>query len=77
MGETAASKQPKLGRPWLNIATRILVAIVMFIAALGFFLNLTGIVGVWYAHTYTRAGVTDVEEVMEHTLQTVEKGLGA
>ena len=76
MSEAVASKQSKAGRRWLHLATRILVAIVMFIAVLGFILNLAGIVGIWLAFAPARSNVTDVAGTMTHTLETVDNGLG-
>jgi len=76
MGEAVALKPSKAGRRWLHIAMRILVAIVMFIAVLGFILNLAGIVGIWLAFAPARSNVTDVAGTMTHTLETVDNGLG-
>src|SRR5437868_169827 len=76
MSEAVASKPSKAGRRWLHLATRILVAIVMFIAVLGFILNLAGIVGIWLAFAPVRSNVTDVAGTMTHTLETVDNGLG-
>src|SRR5207302_3509427 len=76
MSEAVASKPSKAGRRWLHLATRILVAIVMFIAVLGFILNLAGIVGIWLAFVPARSNVIDVAGTMTHALEIVDKGLG-
>lgn len=76
MSEAVVSKQSKSGKRWLNLATRILVAIVMFIAVLGLILNLGGIGGVWFAWVQARNAVTSTTGVMTHALQIMDNGLG-
>src|SRR5947209_8400244 len=76
MSEAVASKQSKAGRRWLHLATRILVAIVLFIAVLGLMLNLAGIVGIWLAFAPARSDVTNVAGTMTHALEIVDNGLG-
>ena len=76
MSEAVSSKKSKAGRRWLNIATRILVALIIFIAAIGFILSLAGIVGIWSAYAPARSAVTDVAATATHALGIVDNGLG-
>lgn len=70
-----SSKQSETGKHWLHIAARILVAVLMVIAALGFILSLSGVVGVWIVRAPIRADVTNVTTTVTHALDTVDKGL--
>ncbi len=76
MSEAVSSKKSKAGRRWLNIATRILAAVIIFIAAIGFILSLAGIVGLWSAYAPARSGVTSVAATTTHALEIVDNGLG-
>jgi len=76
MSEAVSLKKPKAGKHWLGIATRILVAVVIFIAVMGFILNVAGVVGVWFVRAPARSAVTDVAATMTHALETVNNGLG-
>src|SRR6266567_1029494 len=75
MSEVVSSKQTNTGRHWLHIAARVLVAVFMVIAAAGFILSLSGVVGVWYVRAPIRAGVTDVTTTVTNALDKVDKGL--
>ena len=75
MSEAVSTKKPKAGKRWLNIATRILVAVLMVLAAVGFILSIAGVVGVWYVRAPARSAVTDVAATATHALQIVDNGL--
>jgi uncharacterized protein YukE len=76
MSEAVSSKKTKAGRRWLDLARRIVVAVIMIIAALGFIVSVAGMVGVWFVRAPARSGVTDVAATMTHALETVDNGLG-
>jgi len=76
MSEAISSKKSKAGKRWLNLATRIVVAVVIFIAAVGCILSLAGIVGIWLAFAPARSAVTDVAATTTHALEIVDNGLG-
>jgi hypothetical protein len=76
MSKTVSSKSAKTGRRWLHVIYRILVALLLLCAVLGFLISLGGIVGVWYARSYARSAVIDVTNVTMKTLTTVNNGLG-
>jgi hypothetical protein len=76
MSEAVSSKKSKAGKRWLGLATRIVVAMVIFIAAVGFILSLAGIVGIWVAFAPARGAVTDVAATTTHALESVDNGLG-
>ena len=46
MSEAVSSKPSKASKRWLDLAKRILVAVIMFIAVLGFIVNVAELVGV-------------------------------
>jgi hypothetical protein len=75
MSEVVSSKPTKTGRRWLNIVGRILVALLMLLAVLGFLLSVAGIAGVWVARSYARNAVIDVTTVTTKTLTAVNNGL--
>jgi len=75
MSEAISSNPPKAGRRWLHLATRILVAVIIFIAAVGFIVNVAGVVGVWVVRAPARSNVTDVAATMTHALGIVDNGL--
>src|SRR5437016_2102691 len=75
MSEAISTNQSKAGKRWLSIATRVLVAVVMVIAAVGFIVNAAGLVGVWVVRAPTSADVTDVTATMTHALGIVDNGL--
>ena len=75
MSEAISSNQSKSGKRWLSLATRVLVAVIMVIAAVGFIVNAAGLVGVWVARAPTSSGVTDVTATMTHALGVVDNGL--
>jgi hypothetical protein len=75
MSEAISSNQSKAGKRWLSIATRILVAVIIVIAAVGFIVNAAGLVGVWVARAPTSSGVTDVTATTTHALGIVDNGL--
>ena len=75
MSEAISSKQTKAGKRWLHLATRVLVAVIMVIAAVGFIVNVVGLVGVWVARAPARSNVTDVTAAMTHALGIVDNGL--
>src|SRR6266566_189788 len=75
MSEAVSSTPSKAGKRWLNIATRILVAVLMVLAAVGFILSIAGVVGVWYVRAPARSAVTDVAATATHALQIVDNGL--
>ncbi len=58
MSEAVSSKPSKAGKRWLDIVWRILVAVLMLLAVLGFIISVAGIAGVWYARPYARSAVT-------------------
>ena len=60
MSEVVSSKPAKAGNRWLNIISRILVALLMLLAVLGFLISVAGIAGVWFARSYARNAVIDV-----------------
>lgn len=76
MSEAVSSNQSKAGKRWLDLATRILVAVIMVLAAVGFILNVAGVLGVWCARAPARSDVTDVAATMTHALGIVNNGLG-
>ncbi len=76
MSEAVSTKKSQAGRRWLNIATRILAGVVIFIAAVGFLLSLAGIVGIWSGYGPARNAVTDVAATTTNALQIVDNGLG-
>jgi ElaB/YqjD/DUF883 family membrane-anchored ribosome-binding protein len=76
MSEAVSTKKSQAGKRWLNIATRILAAVIIFIAAVGFLLSLAGIVGIWSAYAPARSAVTDVAATATHSLGIVGNGLG-
>ena len=76
MSEAVSSKPSKAGKRWLDIVWRILVAVLMLLAVLGFIISLAGIAGVWYARPYARSSVIDVTTVTTKTLVVVNNGLG-
>jgi hypothetical protein len=75
MSEAISSNPSKAGRRWLHIATRILVAVIIFIAAVGSIVNVAGVVGVWIVRAPARSDVTDVTATMTHALAIVDNGL--
>lgn len=75
MSEAVSSKPSKASKRWLDLAKRILVAVIMFIAVLGFIVNVAELVGVWSARAPARSAVTDVAATMTHALQIVDNGL--
>jgi uncharacterized protein YukE len=75
MSEVILSKQSKAGKRWLYLVTRILVAVIMIIAAVGFIVNAAGLVGVWVVRAPASADVTDVAAKMTHALGIVDNGL--
>jgi methyl-accepting chemotaxis protein len=75
MSEAIPSNPSKAGRRWLHLATRILVAVIIFIAAVGFMVNVAGVVGVWVVRAPARSGVTDVTATMTRALGIVDNGL--
>ena len=75
MSEAVSSNQSKAGKRWLDITTRILVAMLIVIAAVGIMVNVVGVVGVWIVHGPAISGVTDVTATLTHTLGTVNNGL--
>jgi uncharacterized protein YukE len=75
MSKAVSSTPSKAGKRWLNIATRILVAVLMVLAAVGFILSIAGVVGVWYVRAPARSAVTDVAATATHGLQIVDNGL--
>ena len=76
MSEAISSNQSKAGKRWLSIATRILLAVIMIIAVVGFIVNLAGLVGLWVAFAPARSAVTDVTATTTHSLEVVDNGLG-
>jgi uncharacterized protein YukE len=75
MSEAVSSKPPKAGRRWLNIISRILVALLLLLAVIGFIASVAGIAGVWYARSNARNAVIDVTNVTTKTLTAVNNGL--
>ena len=75
MSEAVSSKPPRAGRRWLNIVSRILVALLMLLAVFGFICSVVGIAGVWYARSNARNAVIDITNVTTKTLTTVNNGL--
>ena len=75
MSEAVSPKPPRAGRRWLNIVSRILVALLMLLAVFGFICSVAGIAGVWYARSNARNAVIDVTNVTTKTLTTVNNGL--
>ncbi len=70
MSEAVSSKPSKAGKRWLDIVWRILVAVLMLLAVLGFIISVAGIA------PYARSAVTDVTTVTTKTLVVVNNGLG-
>src|SRR5438876_3669956 len=56
-------RQSRPGRRWLNIISRILVALFLLLAVFGFICSVAGIAGVWYARSNARNAVIDVTTV--------------
>jgi len=77
MSEAASSNQSKAGKHWLNLATRILVAVIMLIIVVGFLVNAAELVGVWVVRAPASSAVTDVAATMTHALGIVDNGLGS
>lgn len=76
MSEAVSSKQSTAaGGHWLDLTKRILVGILMVLAAVGLIVNMAGLVGVWIAHGPARSDVTNVAGRMTHALGTVDNGL--
>ena len=75
MSEAVSSKPPRAGRRWLNIVSRILVALLMLLAVIGFIASVAGIAGAWYARSNARNAVIDITNVTTKTLTTVNNGL--
>ncbi|HEX6551655.1 MAG TPA: hypothetical protein VF026_02750 [Ktedonobacteraceae bacterium] len=75
MSEAISSNQSKAGKRWLNIATRVLVAVIMVIAVVGFIGNVAGLVGVWVVRAPAHSSVTDVTATTTHSLGIVDNGL--
>jgi hypothetical protein len=75
MSEAVPLKTSKAGKRWLDIAKRILVAVIIFIAAVGLIANVAGLVGVWSARAPASSAVTDVAAKMTHAPDTVDTGL--
>jgi hypothetical protein len=75
MSEAISSNPSKAGRRWLHLATRILVAVIIFIAAVGFMVNVAGLVGVWVVRAPARSDVADVAATMTRALGIVDNGL--
>src|SRR2546428_3922109 len=76
MSEAVSSKPSKAGKRWLDIVWRILVALLMLLAVLGFIISVAGVAVVWYARPYARSSVIDVTTVTTKTLLVVNNGLG-
>ena len=76
MSEAVSSKPSKAGKRWLDIIWRILVAVLMLLAVLGFIISVAGIAGVWYVRPYARSAVIDVTTATTKTLVVVDNGLG-
>ena len=76
MSEAVSSNQSKAGKHWLNLATRILVAVIMLIVVVGFLVNAAGLVGVWVVRAPASSAVTGVAATMTHALGIVDNGLG-
>ena len=76
MSKAVSSQPAKAGNRWLNIISRILVALLLLLAVLGFLISVAGIAGVWVARSYARSAVIDVTNVTTKTLTTVNNGLG-
>ncbi len=68
MSEAVSSKSPRAGRRWLDIVSRILVALLMLLAVFGLISSVAGIAGVWYARSNARNAVIDVTNVTTKTL---------
>ncbi len=75
MSEVVSSNPPKAGRRWLNIISRILVALLMLLVVIGFIASVAGIAGVWYARSNARNAVIDITNVTTKTLTAVNNGL--
>ena len=75
MSEAVTSKPPGAGRRWLNIISRILVALLLLLAVFGFISSVAGIAGVWYARSNARNAVIDITNVTTKTLTAVNNGL--
>ena len=52
MSKAVSSQPAKAGNRWLNIISRILVALLLLLAVLGFLISVAGIAGVWVARSY-------------------------
>jgi hypothetical protein len=75
MSEAVSPKQSKAGKRWLDLTKRILVAVIMIIAAVGFIVDMAGLVGVWVIRAPASSAVTDVSATMTHALGVVDNGL--
>ena len=76
MSEALASQpSSKAGKRWLDLTKRILVGVVMVLAALALIVDMAGLVGVWAARAPAISDVTDVTATMTHALGTVDNGL--
>ena len=75
MSEAVTSKPPRASRRWLNIISRILVALLLLLAVFGFISSVAGIAGVWYARSNARNAVIDITNVTTKTLTAVNNGL--
>jgi hypothetical protein len=75
MGEAISSKQAKAGKRWLHLVTRMLVAVIMIIAVVGFIVDVVALVGVWVVRAPAISDVNDVASTMTHTLGIVDNGL--
>jgi hypothetical protein len=75
MSEVVSPKPAKAGRRWINIISRILVALLLLFAVFGFIISVVGIAGVWYARSNARNAIIDVTNVTTKTLTAVNNGL--
>ncbi len=79
MSEAIATSSSKAGRPagrrWLAIVTRILAAVILIIAVVGFIVNAAELVGVWVVRAPASNGVSEVSTTMTHALGVVNNGL--
>lgn len=75
MSEAIATSSSKAGRRWLAIVTRILAAVILIIAIVGFLVNAAELVGVWVIRAPASNDVSDVAATMTHALGIVNNGL--
>lgn len=79
MSEVIATDSSKAGMPagrrWLDIATRILAAVILILAVVGFILNAAELVGVWAVRAPAINGVSYVAATTTQALETVDNGL--